>query len=287
MRRAHAIIILTLLVVLPVRAAQPKATLVPIGLGYARTCVNAGIFRRNSVITHGETQYAAYYDPHGRVVLAKRKLGSGRWQKRVTQYRGNVRDAHNSISITVDGEGTVITTESCFLNKNRNPGWSKQEIEAELCRTLGTEKVIWIPGDVKETETDGHIDGIAAFVEPGVVLVEVNPDKTDPHYSVGQENMAALKDQTDARGRKLQLEFIDEGIYHKDVWNGGCSSYINSYLANGAVIVPGYEYDRDQAAVETYRRLYPEKEVVQVQINNIAVGGGGVHCITQQQPLPM
>jgi hypothetical protein len=105
MLRTLAIIILTLLVVLPVRAAQPNATLVPIGLGYARTCVNAVIFRRNSVITHGETQYAAYYDPQGRVVLAKRKLGSDQWQKRLTQYRGNVRDAHNSISITVDGDG--------------------------------------------------------------------------------------------------------------------------------------------------------------------------------------
>jgi len=187
--------------------------------------------------------------------------------------------------ITVDGEGTIITTESCFLNKNRNPGRSRQEIERELCRTLGGEKVIWIPGDVEETETDGHIDGIAAFIEPGRVLVEVNPDKTDPHYGVGIENTAALKNQTDARGRKLELEFIDEGIYHEDTWNGGCSSYINSYLANGAVIVPAYGYDRDPSAVETYALLYPEKEIVQVPIHHLSLGGGGVHCITQQQPV--
>ncbi|MEM6914547.1 MAG: agmatine deiminase family protein, partial [Pseudomonadota bacterium] len=128
--------------------------------------------------------------------------------------------------ITVDGEGTIITTESCFLNKNRNPHWTRTEIEAELCRTLGGEKVIWIPGDPEETETDGHIDGIAAFIEPGRVLVELNPDTTDPHYSVGVMNKDALKNQTDAKGRKLQLEFIDEGIYHEDGWNGGCSSYI-------------------------------------------------------------
>ncbi|MEO0397799.1 MAG: agmatine deiminase family protein [Pseudomonadota bacterium] len=189
--------------------------------------------------------------------------------------------------VTVDGEGTVITTESCFLNANRNPNWSRQEIEAELCRTLGAEKVIWVPGDPEETETDGHIDGIAAFIEPGRVLVEVNPDTTDPHYPVGIKNVAALKDQTDAKGRKLSLEFIDEGIYHEDRWNGGCSSYINSYLANGAVIVPGYGYDRDAAAVETYQKLYPSREIVQVPINNIAIGGGGVHCITQQQPAPL
>jgi agmatine deiminase len=186
--------------------------------------------------------------------------------------------------VTVDGEGTVITTETCFLNRNRNPGWSVAEVERELCRTLGAEKVIWLPGDSTDTETDGHVDGIAAFIEPGVVLLEVNPDRSDPHYRIGQENLAALKGQTDARGRKLQIEFISEGSYHPGVWNGGCSSYVNSYLANGAVIVPGYGYDRDAAAVETYRKLYPGRKVVQVPINAIAVGGGGVHCITQQQP---
>ena len=186
--------------------------------------------------------------------------------------------------ITVDGEGTVITTESCLLNRNRNPKRTRREIEEELCRTLGAEKVIWIPGDVAETETDGHIDGIAAFVEPGRVLVEVNPDKTDPHYSVGVDNVRALSGQKDARGRKLELDFIDEGIYHEGIWNGGCSSYINSYLANDAVIVPAYGYDRDGSAVEKYRYLYPDREIVQVPIHSLSLGGGGIHCVTQQQP---
>ena len=187
--------------------------------------------------------------------------------------------------ITVDGEGTVITTESCFLNRNRNPGWSRDEVSAELCRTLGAEKVIWIPGDVEETETDGHVDGIAAFIEPGRVLVEINSDKSDPHYGIGELNRDALKNQKDARGRTLELEFIEEGHYHPDVWNGGCSSYVNSYFANGAVVVSGYGYDRDAQAIEVYERLFPNREVVLVEINPIAVGGGGIHCITQQQPL--
>ena len=187
--------------------------------------------------------------------------------------------------ITVDGEGTVITTESCFLNENRNPGRSRKDIEDELCRTLGAEKVIWIPGDPEETETDGHVDGIAAFIEPGRVLVEVNPDTTDPHYPVGVANTNALKGRTDAKGRKLELEFIDEGIYHDGTWNGGCSSYINSYLANGGVIVPAYGYDRDPGVVETYKRLYPDREIVQVSIESLALGGGGIHCVTQQQPV--
>jgi agmatine deiminase len=186
--------------------------------------------------------------------------------------------------ITVDGEGTVITTESCFLNKNRNPGKTRDEIDAELCRTLGVEKVIWLPGDIEETETDGHVDGIAAFIEPGRVLIEVNSDKTDPHYQIGIDNAKALAGQTDAKGRELQIEFIEEGIYHEGIWNGGCSSYINSYLANGAVIVPAYGYDRDANVVETYERLYPDRVVVQVPIKSLALGGGGIHCITQQQP---
>jgi len=186
--------------------------------------------------------------------------------------------------VTVDGEGTVITTESCFLNANRNPNMSKEEVEAELCRTLGAEKVIWLPGDVNETETDGHVDGTAAFVRPGVVLIEINNDVTDPHYSVCQENLAAMQNQTDARGRKIQVELIEEASYQPGEWNGGCASFINAYLVNGGVVVPGYDSPRDRAAVETWQCIYPDREVVQVQINDIAIGGGGIHCITQQQP---
>jgi len=186
--------------------------------------------------------------------------------------------------ISVDGEGTIITTESCLLNKNRNPKRDRLQIEDELCRTLGGTKVIWIPGDIEETETDGHVDGIAAFIEPGRVLVEVNSDKSDPHYRVGIDNTNALKNKKDAKGRQLEIEFIEEGIYHQDIWNGGCSSYINSYLANNAVIVPAYGYDRDHLALETYSKLYPNREIIQVPIHNIATGGGGIHCITQQQP---
>ena len=186
--------------------------------------------------------------------------------------------------ITVDGEGTVITTQSCFPNNNRNPSWSKSDIEVELCRTLGVNKVIWLPGDPGETETDGHVDGIAAFVSPGVLLMEINGDETDPHYAVCQENLDAMQGQTDARGRPIEIELIEEGSYHPERWNGGCISYINAYLANNAAIVPGYNLPGDQAAVETWRRIYPEREIVQVQISDIGIGGGGIHCITQQQP---
>jgi agmatine deiminase len=185
--------------------------------------------------------------------------------------------------ITVDGEGTVITTESCFLNENRNPNMTKKEVEDELCRTLGAEKVIWIPGDINETGTDGHIDGITAFIEPGRVLVEINSDKSDPHYDVCMENLNALKNVKDAKGRVLEIDFIYEGDYSNLEFDE-CRSYINSYLANGAVIVPGYNHERDYLAIETYERIYPDRTIVQVQISDIAIGGGGIHCITQQEP---
>ena len=186
--------------------------------------------------------------------------------------------------ITVDGEGTLITTETCFLNPNRNPGWSKGEVEAELCRMLGVTKVIWIPGDPYEDETNGHVDGLAAFVAPGRVLVEAALDRAHPRYDILMENRRALEGQTDAMGRALDLIFIE------DAWqcDGGgrfCTSYINSYIANGAVIVPSYGLPADDRARAIYQQLFPQREVVSLRIDDIAPGGGGIHCITQQQPV--
>ena len=186
--------------------------------------------------------------------------------------------------ITVDGEGTLITTETCFLNPNRNPGWSKGEVEAELCRMLGVTKVIWIPGDPCEDETNGHVDGLAAFVGPGRVLVEAAFDRAHPRYDVLMENRRALEGQTDAMGRALDLIFIE------DAWQCGggdrfCTSYINSYIANGAVIVPSYGLPADDRARAIYQQLFPQREVVSLRIDDIAPGGGGIHCITQQQPV--
>jgi len=186
--------------------------------------------------------------------------------------------------ITVDGEGTLITTETCFLNRNRNPGWSKGEVEAELCRMLGVTKVIWIPGDPYEDETNGHVDGLAAFVAPGRVLVEAALDRAHPRYDILMENRRALEGQTDAMGRALDLIFIE------DAWqcDGGgrfCTSYINSYIANGAVIVPSYGLPADDRARAIYQQLFPQREVVSLRIDDIAPGGGGIHCITQQQPV--
>tara|TARA_X000000950_G_scaffold262753_1_gene334356 strand:- start:1008 stop:2030 length:1023 start_codon:yes stop_codon:yes gene_type:complete len=187
--------------------------------------------------------------------------------------------------ITVDGEGTLITTETCFLNPNRNPGWSKSEVEAELCRMLGVTKVIWIPGDPYEDETNGHVDGLAAFVGPGRVLVEAAFDGAHPRYGVLMENRRALEGQTDAKGRILDLIFIEDA-WQCDEGERFCTSYINSYIANGAVIMPSYGLSADDRAKATYQQLFPRREIIPLRIDDIAPGGGGIHCITQQQPGP-
>jgi agmatine deiminase len=187
--------------------------------------------------------------------------------------------------ISVDGEGTILTTESCFPNPNRNPDWTKTEIEQELIEMLGGEKVIWLPGDWGEVETDGHVDGIAAFVAPGKVLVEIPSDLKAEHYDIMMENYQTLVDQTDAKGRELELVLLRDASDAESVGDIFCNCYVNSYLANGGVIMPKYGIPGDGQALEIYQSLFPDRKISQVSINNIALGGGGIHCITQQQPL--
>lgn len=185
----------------------------------------------------------------------------------------------------VDGEGTLLTTESCVLNPNRNPGWSKQEAEAEIKRALGVEKVIWLPGDPGEKETDGHVDGLACFVRPGVVLVETNPYPDDPHSAVLRENLKALEGQRDASGRELEFLFIEEAADIEATSDIFSRSYINFYLANGGVVMPGFGIEADSRTRDVVAAAFPDRRVLQVDISDIAPGGGGIHCITQQEPL--
>lgn len=204
----------------------------------------------------------------------------------------NISNAHRFISdlvaeggaITTDGEGTIITTESCLLNTNRNPGWTKKEVENELCRTLGVTKVIWLPGNCDENETDGHVDGIAQYIRPGVVLMETSFNPQHPWYQIMKDNLNALKGQTDAKGRVIEICFIDDGFGAEELSERYCTSYINSYFANGAVIMPKFGIATDERAKRVYQKLFPNRKVVQIDTSHIAVGGGGIHCITQQQP---
>ncbi len=185
-----------------------------------------------------------------------------------------------------DGEGTLITAETCVLNPNRNPGMTKAEAEAELCAMLGVQKVIWLPGDETDTATDGHVDGYVAYTKPGTVLCEVVVDPTDPRYPIMAENRRVLETATDARGRRFELIPIAEAP-RSAVPPGEsayCRSYVNFYLANGAVVAPAYGIAEDQEVIATLERAYPGREVVSVPLKDLFRGGGGIHCITQQEP---
>ena len=185
-----------------------------------------------------------------------------------------------------DGEGTLITAESCVLNPNRNPGWSKAAADAELRAMLGVQKIIWLPGDLTDGATDGHVDGYVAFARPGTVLCETVADPADPRFAIMAENRKVLERETDARGRRFELLPIVEAP-RTAVPDGEelyCRSYVNFYLANGAVIAPAYGIPEDAFAVDALRQAYPQRQVVTLQLRDLFRGGGGIHCITQQEP---
>ncbi|MGH8451706.1 agmatine deiminase family protein [Pseudomonas sp.] len=191
-------------------------------------------------------------------------------------------------AIHVDGEGTLITTESVLLNPNRNPGMTKADIEDIFTRLLGIKKTIWLPGDpdyVTGDMTDGHVDGVCAFARPGVLLVDATRDQGSVYAEVVRENRRALELTTDAKGRRFEMlelyEASDAVDTEAEVF---CASYTNFYIANGAIIMPAYGIAADQVAAEVLAQAFPGREIVPVQINHLAHGGGGVHCITQQQP---
>jgi agmatine deiminase len=187
-------------------------------------------------------------------------------------------------AISVDGDGTLLTTEQCLLNANRNPGMSRKEIEEVLASYLGIRKVVWLPRGVENDMTDGHVDGVAGFAMPHVVLVAHTKDDSDPNYRNLDENMARLQSATDAKGRSMEIVKM---VQPRPLMIGGIPvtpSYVNLYFANGAVIFPSYGIREDVLAYETLASLFPEREIVGVRCEHIGVGGGDVHCITQQLP---
>jgi agmatine deiminase len=187
--------------------------------------------------------------------------------------------------INVDGDGTLLTTEQCVLHDNRNPGLTKAEAEQIFHESLGVTKILWMPGDPDDTETDGHVDGIACFVEPGKVLVEICPAEGTERYDNMQANLHAIQGATDANGRKLEIVLIEEAHEAERRNDIFASSYINFYIANGGIVMPRFGIDRDEDARRNIAALFPDREVVQIEIGDIAIGGGGIHCITQQQPV--
>ncbi|WP_330181612.1 agmatine deiminase family protein [Nocardia sp. NBC_01503] len=189
-------------------------------------------------------------------------------------------------AITVDGEGTLITTEQCLLHPNRNPSMSREQIEAELRHRLGVTKIIWLPyGHFDDAHTDGHVDGVCTYVRPGVVIAQTCTDPDMPDFERMAANLKVLRESTDAAGRPFEI--IELPQFPITVLPDGTETmvaYANFYIANGGVIVPIGGHELDAAALATLARAFPDREVVGVPGNIVAYGGGGVHCITQQIP---
>ena len=205
-------------------------------------------------------------------------------------------------AIHVDGEGTLLTTEECLLNQNRNPQLSRADIEAQLRSHLGIDRVIWLPNGLFNDETDGHVDNFCCYVRPGEVLLAWTDDPQNPNYPRCQAAMAVLEQARDAKGRQLivhkmpipgPLYASDEECAGVDLVAGSqerdpsirlAGSYVNFLIVNGGIIAPSFDDPQDAAARAILQRLFPEHRVVMVPGREILLGGGNIHCITQQQP---
>ena len=189
-------------------------------------------------------------------------------------------------SIHVDGEGTLMTSEQCLLNPNRNPGLTRAEIETHLRDYLGVRSIIWLGEGLVDDDTDGHVDNLACFVRPGAVLALTTADGEDANHAALQDNLARLRAARDAKGRELEILEVEQPAAATHPKGPRLArSYINFYIANGGIVMPSFEDPKDEAAFAVLSKCFPEHDMRQVPAGDIVLGGGGIHCITQQQPL--
>ncbi len=207
-------------------------------------------------------------------------------------------------AVHVDGQGTCLTTEECLLNPNRNPNLTREGVEDHLRRYLGVTTIIWLARGVYLDETGGHIDELACFTSPGIVLLSWTDDRRDPQYEISQDAYQRLRHARDARGRKLKIHKIHQpgplfmtaeeasgidvraGTHPRRAGDRLPASYVNFYIANKCVVMPLYEKRRDAAAARTLARLFPARKILGVATREVLLGGGNIHCITQQVPSP-
>ena len=192
-------------------------------------------------------------------------------------------------AMETDGLGTLITTETCLLNPNRNPGMKRAEVEEALKEHALCSHVIWLWGSEVDTVTDGHVDGICRFIRPGVVVTEVTDDKEDPEYEDLIENAVRLEAARDARGEKLEVIRLNRPLWENMPERGGdfAASYVNAYFPNGGIVMPKFgDRVRDETAHDLFAKLEPDRKIIQIAVDQIAEGGGGIHCCTMQIPRP-
>lgn len=184
-----------------------------------------------------------------------------------------------------DGDGTLLLTDSCWVNDNRNPGVTQDEIEHELKRVLGVEKVIWLPGVHGQDITDGHIDGSIRIVRPGLLMTGGYPGDTSEWGQALKESKQILARATDARGRSFDMVEIPSATRPRSTNPDMFTGYANYYVGNGAVYTPEFgDRAADGNALEMLARLYPDRKIVSLQVDRIYENGGGIHCVTQQEP---
>ncbi|ESA34094.1 agmatine deiminase [Leptolyngbya sp. Heron Island J] len=189
--------------------------------------------------------------------------------------------------IELDGDSTAIITESCVLNDNRNPGVAKAQFEDQLMPLLGLEKIIWLPGIKGQDITDGHTDFYARFAKPGVVLAAYEPDPSFFDHEVTKQHLEILAEATDAQGRSLEVIVLEAPTTVRDAYETPefAAGYVGFYVCNRAVIMQEFGDNRaDQAARQSLQRAFPEREIVAINLDAIAAGGGSIHCATQQEP---
>ncbi|MDQ0207738.1 agmatine deiminase [Alkalicoccobacillus murimartini] len=190
-------------------------------------------------------------------------------------------------SIHVDGEGTLLTTEECLLNPNRNPHLTKKDVEEHLKPLLGLSKIVWLPLGLDGDETDGHIDNVACFAAPGKVIIQVCNDPEDVNYARSQEHLDILRKETDATGRSFEIIQIEQPPYREVEGQRLTLSYINFYLVNDGLILPvfgGDATDFDKKAEEILQKAFPERTIRTIDGMAVIQEGGNVHCTTQQVP---
>ena len=189
--------------------------------------------------------------------------------------------------VETDGEGTLLAHESSWVNPNRNPG-SRAEIEALLLEALGARKVIWAPGIAGADITDYHIDALARFVAPGRVVIQLPEavDPEDPWSRAAFETYEILRSATDAEGRALEMAVLPEPQRPRITSPDFVASYVNYSLCNGALIMARFgDRETDVEAERLLAELYPEREIVVLDLDPIGEVGGGIHCATQHQPV--
>lgn len=205
-------------------------------------------------------------------------------------------------SFHVDGEGTLITTEACLLSAGRNPQLTKVKIEQVLREYLNIEKIIWLKNGIYQDETNEHVDNICAFTAPGEIVLAWTEDKEDPQYQMSKSCYDILDKETDAKGRRFKIHKLPQpgpvyttkeqcdGLLHMQgeptrvEGERLAASYVNFYIANSSVVMPGFDDEMDLKAKEMLQELFPTREVVQIPAREILIGGGNIHCITQQIP---